>query len=55
MVCNNSLFKFNPIYTTGSECNCLSSGRDGEKWGALSTMHAKQFWNLDTSQSFLAV
>ena len=29
-------------YTTGSQCNCLSSGSDGEKRGALSSTRAKQ-------------
>ena len=43
-------------YTTGSQCNCLSSSSDGEKRGALSTTPAKQLctrWSLD--KSFLAM
>ena len=48
MIYNSSQFNLIP-YTTG---NCFCSGSDDEKWGALSTMRAKQFctcWSLDKS------
>ena len=37
---------------TGSQCNCLSSGSDGENRGALRTTRARQFctrWSLAKS------
>ena len=44
--------------TTGSQCNCLSSGSGGEKRRVLSTTHPKQFctrWSLDKYYDYLNI
>ena len=50
-ICKSGQLKINSK-KTGSQCNCLSSGSDGENRGALRTKCARQFftrWSLAKS------